>query len=294
MMTRIPPESVVAAADGSAEADEAVRWAAEQAALERRPLVVFTAVRQSPAMIGSWPGPTYTAPAGELTATAQAVAEAATALAMHHRPGLTTHTVSVALDPRTALADLTSQVHLLVLGSRGRGPLVSKLLGSVGASVVRHAACPVIICRPSADHQARAGVLVGADGTVGSHPVIDFAFRQASLRSQPLTVLHSVSDELAAEIAYGRSGPAPDHGATRRSVAEAMAGFGDRYPEVQFSLEAARGYAADTLAIAADSHDLVVIGHHSAETVADRISGATATAVLERSHTHVAVVPEPN
>ncbi|MFL5247864.1 MAG: universal stress protein, partial [Myxococcales bacterium] len=36
---------------------------------------------------------------------------------------------------------------LMVMGSRGRGPLRRALLGSVSDSVVRHAHCPVLIVR---------------------------------------------------------------------------------------------------------------------------------------------------
>jgi nucleotide-binding universal stress UspA family protein len=37
---------------------------------------------------------------------------------------------------------------LIVMGSRGRGPLKRALLGSVSDSVVRHAHCPVLVVRP--------------------------------------------------------------------------------------------------------------------------------------------------
>jgi nucleotide-binding universal stress UspA family protein len=47
---------------------------------------------------------------------------------------------------------------LIVMGSRGRGPLKRALMGSVSESVVRHAHCPVIVVRPekerSAEHEA--------------------------------------------------------------------------------------------------------------------------------------------
>src|SRR5215204_1091784 len=47
---------------------------------------------------------------------------------------------------------------LIVMGSRGLGPLRRTLMGSVSDSVVRHAHCPVLVVRPeqkrSAEHEA--------------------------------------------------------------------------------------------------------------------------------------------
>jgi nucleotide-binding universal stress UspA family protein len=47
---------------------------------------------------------------------------------------------------------------LIVMGSRGLGPLRRALMGSVSDSVVRHAHCPVLVVRPekerSAEHEA--------------------------------------------------------------------------------------------------------------------------------------------
>ncbi|MFL5405343.1 MAG: universal stress protein, partial [Myxococcales bacterium] len=43
---------------------------------------------------------------------------------------------------------------LMVMGSRGRGPLRRALLGSVSDSVVRHAHCPVMVVRPEKEQTA--------------------------------------------------------------------------------------------------------------------------------------------
>ena len=43
---------------------------------------------------------------------------------------------------------------LIVMGSRGRGPLRRALLGSVSDSVVRHAHCPVLMVRPEKERSA--------------------------------------------------------------------------------------------------------------------------------------------
>jgi nucleotide-binding universal stress UspA family protein len=49
--------------------------------------------------------------------------------------------------PAEALLDEASDADLLVVGSRGRGLLLTSLLGSVCHTVVRHAMCPVAIIR---------------------------------------------------------------------------------------------------------------------------------------------------
>ena len=48
-------------------------------------------------------------------------------------------------DPVQRLAESSSGLALLVLGSRGYGPVRSVLLGSVSAGVARTAACPVLV-----------------------------------------------------------------------------------------------------------------------------------------------------
>ena len=53
--------------------------------------------------------------------------------------------------PAGVLVKASREADLLVMGSRGHGPLPAALLGSVAHYVVRHAACPVVI------HPHRAG-----------------------------------------------------------------------------------------------------------------------------------------
>ncbi len=48
-------------------------------------------------------------------------------------------------DPARALLDAARAIDLLVVGSRGYGPVRHALLGSVSAEVMRHASCPVLV-----------------------------------------------------------------------------------------------------------------------------------------------------
>jgi nucleotide-binding universal stress UspA family protein len=47
-----------------------------------------------------------------------------------------------------ALVDASRGADLVVVGTHGRGPVRSFLLGSVSQSVIRHAACPVVVMPP--------------------------------------------------------------------------------------------------------------------------------------------------
>ena len=55
-------------------------------------------------------------------------------------------------DAAKVLAEASEQLDLLVLGSRGYGPLHSVLVGGVAGRVVREAACPVLVLPRKAGH----------------------------------------------------------------------------------------------------------------------------------------------
>jgi nucleotide-binding universal stress UspA family protein len=292
-MNTIPSGSIVAAADGSADADRAVRWAAEQAFLERRRLLVITVTREISPRAAAGVGAGYLYPIEDTLERARVVANAAAELAARHRPGLDVASRAVIGEPGSAIVDHASNAHLIVLGSRGRGRVSSKVLGSVSASVIRHATCPVVVCRPGSDLKVKNGVLVGVDATAESLPVIEFAFRQAALRGQPLTVLHCQRDALAAVGGPGL-GEVPDLDleTSQLALAESIAGFREEYPDVHTTTQVTHALADDGMAAVADRYNLVVIGRHPVGSLARRLTATTATSVLERSRTIVAVVPE--
>jgi nucleotide-binding universal stress UspA family protein len=121
--------------------------------------------------------------------------------------------------------------------------------------------------------------VVAADGTPGSLPVIEHAFRQASLRRLPLTVVHCL-------------GVADDQAEERRVLAESLAGFGEKFPDVHVETRLEAGLVEDVLTGSGRTHDLVVVGRHPVDTLGRRMSHPTATAVLEHTDATVAVVPQ--
>ncbi|GAB4001862.1 universal stress protein [Nocardioides ultimimeridianus] len=250
-MTRIQPGSIVVAVDGSPASERAVLWAAEQAHLERRRLVVVTAV-----------------PEGTSEAS-----EAAVELARHWRPGIEVAGATIDGPPREVLHELSLAAHLLVVGSRGRGPVESAVLGSVSASVARHAGCPVVVCRPGSVGRVHRGILVGAEATPTCGTVLEFAFHQASLRDVPLTIVGDGNDAGAAAAAL--------------SIAEATAGFAELFPEVRVTVEPDSVFADECDGPSSWRWDMIVVGRAGRGTIRH-----SATQMLERSRTVVAVVPE--
>ena len=273
MNEQIDSGSIVVAVDGSDHAERAVHWAADQASLEKRRLVVVIAGDGD-----------------------RSIADDSVALARRLHPELDVQALTRPGDPRRVLLDLTSQARLLVMGSRGRGTLKSMLLGSVSTAVSAHAACPVVVCRPTTAQRVERGVIVGADGTQESLPVIEFAFQQASLRGLPLTVLHCFWDAAAAAAGYRKpAGAVLDDGDLedlRQLLAESVAGFTERYPDVPVTLSVRHGLVDEALSPRGEACDLIVVGRHHEDALSRVLAGSVATAVLERARATVAVVPE--
>ena len=63
-------------------------------------------------------------------------------------------------EPAPLITHATGQLDLLVIGSRGQGPLRRVLLGSVASHVLTHTACPVIVT-PRGVYQAEAAAGLG-------------------------------------------------------------------------------------------------------------------------------------
>jgi nucleotide-binding universal stress UspA family protein len=59
-----------------------------------------------------------------------------------------------------ALIDASQHADLVVVGTHGRGPVRSLLLGSVSLSVIKHAACPVVVMPPAAGSDPTTDELV--------------------------------------------------------------------------------------------------------------------------------------
>jgi nucleotide-binding universal stress UspA family protein len=290
--TPLPTGGIVVGVDGSESADRALAWAAEEAALDHRPLVLVHAV----GTLGT-PGTVWLTEADDLVQEmrehgGKLLADAAQDVARRH-PSVEVHTCVVTQDARQALLHLADDAQMIVVGSRGRGPIRSLVLGSVSAAVARHAGCPVVVVRPHHPGTVRRGVLVGADGTAGSIPTLDFAYRQASIRGLPLTVMHCVWDVVAASTTAQVVPPGePSTEEARLLLAESVAGMTEKYPDVYVTVEVGRGLPERCLEAVSEQMDLVVVGRRHSGALSHAFFGDAAHHLVEHARTVVALVPE--
>jgi nucleotide-binding universal stress UspA family protein len=295
-----PGGTIVVGIDGSPSSLQALTWATVQAAGQRRGLTLAYAVLPPDS---AWIDPAAMRARGvhRDDAGTEAVLTQAREVVAKYGGEVDLHECVRVGDARDVLAELSQEAEQLVIGSRGRGPVRSLLLGSVGVSLSRHAACPVVIHRSGALGRVHGGVVAGVDGSPRSRKVLEYAFEQASLRDLPLTVLHCVWDAQAAAV-----GPTLMTGgaaavfvaeaqetveSARLLVAEVIAGFCEGYPEVPVRTELARGMAADALVRMGELADLLVVGSHHGGVAASILLGSVSTDVVEHAHCPVAVVP---
>lgn len=266
----LPAGSIVVGVDGSDHATEAVRWAAALASAEHRPLVLLHAGVPEQA---------------EDRRTARA---AEVALAVD--PALRTVPVSSPEEPRQALLDASTEAEVLVLGSRGLGPLRSLVLGSTSQAVARSAGCPTAVVRrhPAPD---AGGVVVGIDGTADSDGALRFAARMASAWGEPLLVVHCFWDRSGDEHRAGAVGTVDEQ---RLLVAEQVAGLAEEHPDLVTRLVLARGFADQHLLRESVGARLLVVGHRPVSPLQELVWGTLAPTVLEHAVSDVVVVPAPS
>jgi nucleotide-binding universal stress UspA family protein len=283
--------SVVVGVDGSAASRSALTWARRQAALAGRPLTVLHACGL-PAATGGFEDVTVTERG--LLSVGRSIAREAVQRVRSANASVAVRTVVTMGNPATALVEASELADMLVVGARGRGSVSSALLGSVSAVVAREAQCPVVVVRgvePAPD--AVLPVVVGVDGTQASSAALELAFRMASARRLPLTLLHATRDPRERESA---AGGLVSHAAKvdldeeqERLVAEAVTGLCEKFPDVLVTETYLRGDPVRTLVAASRRASLVVVGSRGRRLLTTSLLGSVSRGVVERAACPVAV-----
>ncbi|MFF5214171.1 universal stress protein [Micromonospora sp. NPDC000442] len=281
---------IVVGVDGSEIALHAVRAAAREAAYRHRPLRIVHAF--------IWPlmkvplGPAPGAPAdGGLRNQAERCVADAVAEAGKVAPEVSVTGAVVDGAASTVLLAEARDAALVVLGNRGLGGFAGLLLGSVAVQVSAHADCPVLVVR--SESRADGPVVVGIDGSELSQEAVRFAFEEAAWRGTELVAVH-------AWLYPTPAGPGDilplvyDLDAFRdeeeRILAEAVAGWSERYPEVPVRRRLVRGSPGRALVEESRTAQLVVVGARGRGALGGLLLGSVSHAVLHHAHSPLAIV----
>jgi nucleotide-binding universal stress UspA family protein len=188
------------------------------------------------------------------------------------------------------LVDMTKEAQMIVVGCRGEGALARGLLGSVSTALVHHAHCPVAVIHDDGPQPAgvtQAPVLVGIDGSPVSELATAIAFDEASWRGVDLVALHAYSDADWPDFP-DKDAPAI-MAAAEEVLAERLAGYQERYPDVTARRVTVFDHPARYLLEASESAQLVVVGSHGRGGFAGMLLGSVSTALVHGAQVPVIV-----
>jgi nucleotide-binding universal stress UspA family protein len=287
MTTSVIPGSVVVGVDGSPQSDAALSWAVEHATLRRLPLALVNAagrLDQKDAVLGAVEA------RRSRRMAARRVTDHALCVVRRAAPDLRVQVTMPLRDPQEALAGLSDIASLVVVGTRGRGPVRSRLLGSVSIGLAERAHCPVAVVRSTRPEPGQRGhvvVGVGADGS--SAGAVELGFALASAWRVPLDAVHGCdgpADHLDPDGYQPRLDVLQAH---HRVLSEALCGYAARYPDVQVDRRMPDAPAGHVLTEMSEGALAVVVGSRGRTGLAGLL-GSVSRHVLEHARCTVLVV----
>ena len=151
-----PVRRIVVGVDGSDSARKALRWAVHEADVWDAELTAIAAVPMA-----SGAGALAWLPAAvdreQVLADVRSGLDRAVADAIEGHPKVVVRRHALDGNAAELMAEFSTAVDLVVVGSRGRGGFSGLLLGSVSQGVLSHASCPVMVVPARTKDEASAG-----------------------------------------------------------------------------------------------------------------------------------------
>lgn len=285
---------VVVGLDGSPASMTAAWWAAREA-VDRRLAVV---------LLHSWTTQPLEVPARQEAHTKERygdeILHRTSDELLRRHPALSLATQLVSSPAAQVLLQRGESASMLVLGSRGHGSVAGFLLGSISLHVLGMATCPAVAVRagdPAVeagwDHPAAADrdeVVVGIQepGAV-CDPLLEFAFTTAGARGMGLRAVRALP--LCSVVTETARTGEDLEAQERLRLAETLAPWRDKFPDVPVTDHVATGAAAHVLLAATSRGCLTVVGRRLHPSQLTWKLGPVAHAALHHVPCPVAVVP---
>lgn len=287
---------VVVAVDGSDASKNAVRWAANTANKRGIPLRLAASYTMPQFLYAEGMVPPQEL-FEELQAETLEVVEQARNIAYEVSPELKVgHTIAEG-SPIDMLLEMSSDVTMIVMGSRGLGGLSGMVMGSVSAAVVSHAQCPVVVVREDnhvTEENKYGPVVVGVDGSDVSQRATEFAFEEAKARGAKLVAVHTWMDMQVQASLAGLAAAQQDWNVIEdeqtQLLHERIEPLLNKYPDVEVEMVITRDRPIRALVDNATNAQLLVVGSHGRGGFRGMLLGSTSRALLQQAPCPMVVV----
>lgn len=287
------PTEILVGYDGSDDARTALNWALNEARQTEQPVRLVYAFEWltgagwvGPGLApGAWPDEFARREADELVRHAITEAEVS-------HPGVRVRGEVRDGPASLILRDASEHAALLVLGTRGHGGFTGLLAGSTSVTLSGHAHCPVIVVRGRDDGAEHSGpVVVGVDSSDGSLLALGFAIARAARDGVPLRVMRAWAHQMPQWT------PTNLHledltAREREAIAEQLAEWQRRYPQVETTIEVPIGNPTEVLVEASRQARLVVVGSRGHGGLRGMLLGSVSHQLIHHAQGPVAVVRE--
>lgn len=279
-------KAILVGVDGSAEALDAVAWAADEAARRHCRLLVVNAyvMPRAEAAFGWSPE--------AIKEDAASVIRAARERAQEVAPGLAVDDAVIVDSPVSALLRKARDAAMVVVGLRGRGGFPGLRIGSVSYRLAAHSPVPTVVV-PGVVPLGDTEVVVGVSGDHRAAPVLAEAFAAAAASSKRLRAVRAWSEPIlpSPEMRPLLYDPDEVRGSHARELAEALRPWEERYPDVTVVRDVVEGQPSVVLAEAGRAARLIVVGARGGRGITRLALGGAAHGLLHNASRPVMVVP---
>ena len=282
--------AVLVGIDGSPAALTAVRWAAREAVRRRAPIRMVNAFGWMPVHDADDPLQVVPKRRDALRRAAEESLAVAVAQVAEVAPDVEVSQEVMAGMPAALLVALSAEAQLAVVGQRGLGGFAGLLLGSVGAAVAAHAACPVLVVRGATDPPQDGPVVVGVDGSPQSDAAVAFAVEAAAARGVSLRAVHAWLDTVVPVMVSKAVDWDIVAAQQANLLTNCLAGWREKYPDLPIEPLLIEDRPAHALMDSIDDAQLVVVGSRGRGGLAGMTLGSVSQALLHHAGCPVAVV----